>query len=256
MRSFQYGELSVGVADTPVELGEAAVDVFEQAVKEAFQEAHEITVIMSLGAAQEPFFAALKAREGIEWSRINVLHVDVYMGVPDSDPRSGGARMRRHLTDIVAPKAFYAMQGDTQPVEAELERYAELYKRLQPVICVVGIGETGHLAFIDPPADFHTNSIMVAVALSEVTRRQIAKAGIFDSPEAVPCYGLSLTIPALIAPKFVIALADEPAKAPIMKEVLEGPVSIMCPASILQTKAGACMFLSLEAASELQALHL
>jgi len=255
MRNLQYGELSVGVADTPVELGEAAVDVFEKAVKEALQDADEITVIMSLGAAQEPFFASLKARDGIEWSRINLLHVDVYMGVPDSDPRSGGARLRRHLTDIVKPKAFYPMLGDTQPVEAELERYTKLYERLQPVICIVGIGETGHLAFVDPPADFHTNSIMIAVALAEVTRGQIAKAGIFESREEVPGFGLTLTIPALIAPKTVIALVDELAKAPIMKEVLEGPVSIMCPASILQKKEDAKMFLSLEAASELEALR-
>ncbi|MCL2784451.1 MAG: 6-phosphogluconolactonase [Propionibacteriaceae bacterium] len=255
MLRLQYGELLVGVADSPEELGEAAVDVFERAVTQALLEADEITVIMSLGAAQGPLFSSLKSRTSIEWSRINVLHVDVYMGVPDKDPRSGGARMRRHLTDIVAPKAFYAMQGDTQPVEAELERYAELYERLQPCVCVVGIGETGHLAFIDPPADFTTNSIMVAVALAEGTRHQIAKAGIFDSIEEVPRYGLSLTIPALIAPKTIIALADEAAKAPIMKEVLEGPVSIMCPASILQTKVGAAMFLSREAAGELEALR-
>lgn len=251
MREQKYGELSVKVADSPEELGTEAAEVFATAIKDELAKADEITIIMALGAAQESFFAGILAREDIEWSRINVLHVDVYMGVADSDPRSGGSRLRRHLLDQVRPKAFYPMLGDTVPVEDELARYTELYQRLQPVLCIVGIGETGHLAFIDPPADFQTSSTMVAVPLAEMTRSQIAKAGIFATPDDVPRYGLSLTIPALVAPRHVIALVHEQDKAHTMKDVLEGPVSIMCPASILRTKPGAQLFLSLEAASDL-----
>lgn len=253
MREKTYGELRVNVADTPDELGIQAAEVFASAIKEELAKADEITVIMALGAAQQSFFAGILARDDIEWSRINVLHVDVYLGVADSDPRSGGARLRRTLLDTVKPKAFYPMLGDTVPVEDELARYTALYKELQPVLCVVGIGETGHLAFIDPPADFQTSSTMVAVPLAELTRNQIAKAGIFGSLDEVPRYGLSLTIPALIAPRHVIALVHELDKAHTIKDVLEGPVSIMCPASVLRTKPGAQLFLSLEAASDLDA---
>lgn len=253
MQERAYDKLTVKVADDSAELGAASAQWFADAVREELALADEITVIMALGAAQEAFFSGLIARDDIEWSRITMLHVDVYMGVGDDDPRSGGARLRRHLADIVKPKAFYPMLGDTVPVEDELARYTRIYNETNPVICVMGIGETGHLAFIDPPADFETSSIMVAVPLADLTRSQIAKAGIFASEEEVPRYGLSLSIPALVKPKHIITLVHEADKAHTIKDVLEGPVSIMCPASILRTKEGAHLFLSREAAADLAA---
>lgn len=120
----------------------------------------------------DAFYTALKARTDIEWSKITVLHVDTYMGVAESRPKSGASRMRKHLLDVVKPKAFYPMQGDYEPVEEELERYTQLYKALNPVLCVVGIGSSGHLAFNDPPADFAAKDIIRVVALNETNRRR------------------------------------------------------------------------------------
>jgi len=248
-----YGELLVGVAQNHYELGAQAAAHLAKVIQEVLAGQPEATIILSLGAAEDVFFAALMERQDIEWSRLTVLQVDAYLGIAATDPRSGAARLQRLLLDQVKPKAFHPMLGDTQPVEAELDRYTQLYHQLQPVVCVLGVGETGHLAFIDPPADFNTASTMVAVALAEKTRQQIAKAEIFHPDDAVPHFGLSLTVPALVAPKHVMALVHEADKAPVIRQALEDPVSIMCPASALRTKPGARLYLSREAAADLAA---
>jgi glucosamine-6-phosphate deaminase len=197
----------------------------------------------------------LKARSDIEWSRISVLHVDTYMGVAESRAESGASRMRRHLLDHVKPKAFFPMQGDYEPIEEELARYTKLYNELDPVLCVVGIGNSGHLAFNDPPADFDTKDIIRVVALNEATRSQIARNGIFKSVDEVPRYGLSLTMHALLRPGRVLALVHDADKAPVIKRLLEERVSFMCPASLLQKAPHAKLYLNQAAAAELTALR-
>lgn len=252
MEHRQYGKLNVGIAETGAELGETAAALFADRVRAELVGKETIGVILALGAAQDDFFRALKARTDIEWARIDVLHVDVYMGISDDDPRSGGARMRRHLTDEIKPRNFFPMLGDTVPVERELARYTEIYERVQPVLCIVGIGVTGHLAFIDPPADFGTASTVVAVELAAETRQQISDAGIFGAYDETPRYGISLTIPALLRPKTVIALAHEPSKAEAIQRMLEEPVSIMLPASKMKEHEDAHLFLGHDSAARLR----
>lgn len=253
MEELKYGELEVFVADSDVELGRAAAMQFAEAVKEELHAKSETSVIMALGAAQDSFFGALKDRDDIEWSRITVLHVDTYMGVADARPESGASRLRRHLLDEVKPKKFLPLHGDHVPVEEELARYSGILKELDPQICVVGIGDSGHLAFNDPPADFKTKEFVRVVALSEMTRKQIHHAGTFSTLEEVPRYGLSLTMYALLRPKTVLALVHEAHKARIVEEILEGPVTMMCPASLMQDRANAHLYLNKEVASLLGA---
>ncbi|WP_413737421.1 6-phosphogluconolactonase [Sodalis sp. RH21] len=253
MQQHTYGDLKVLVAATDSELGEAAAADLAAVVKAELAGKAEIAIIMALGAAQNAFFTALKARNDIEWSRITILHVDTYMGVAESRPESGASRMRKHLLDEVKPKAFYPMRGDHQPVEEELERYTRLYQTLDPVLCVVGIGSSGHLAFNDPPADFTTRDIIRVVALDETTRDQVKRAGIFQTLDEVPHYGLSLTMHALLRPGRVLALVHDADKAPVIKRLLEGPVTFMCPASLLQTAPHATLYLNQPAAAQLTA---
>lgn len=249
MQERKYGELEVSIADTHSELGTAAAQQFAEAVKTELAQKEGIGVILALGAAQEAFFGALKARDDIEWSRITVMHVDTYLGIGTDRPESGAQRMQKHLLADVQPKEFLPMRGDTEPIENEVARYTEIYNRFMPEICIVGIGESGHLAFNDPPADFDTRDITRVVLLDPTTRGQISKNGIFKSLDAVPQYGLSLTMHALLRPKTVIALVHEIDKATVVKKILEGPVTFMVPASIMQQHSNAHLYLSQEAAS-------
>jgi glucosamine-6-phosphate deaminase len=249
MRQKKYGELEVLIAQSDQELGEAAAEDLATAVKAELAKKDEIAIIMALGAAQDAFYTALKARNDIEWSKITVLHVDTYMGVAEERTESGASRMRKHLLDHVKPKDFFPMKGDHEPVEEELTRYTKLYNELEPVLCVVGIGNSGHLAFNDPPADFDTKDIIRVVFLDETTRDQVKRAGIFKTLEDVPHYGLSLTMHALLKPSRVIALVHDADKAPVIKRLLEGPVTFMCPASLLQTAPHAKLYLNEPAAA-------
>jgi glucosamine-6-phosphate deaminase len=251
MDHLKYDQLEVLVAASNTELGEAAAEDLAAVVKAALARKSEISIIMALGAAQDAFYTALRQRTDIEWSRITVLHVDTYMGVAEDRPESGASRMRKHLLDHVKPKAFLPMRGDYTPVEEELERYTRIYNDLDPVLCVMGIGDSGHLAFNDPPADFDTRDIIRVVMLDETTRNQVRKAGIFKSIEDVPRYGLSLTMYALLKPSRVLALVHEADKASVIKRVLEGPVTFMCPASLLQKQPHAKLYLNQPAASML-----
>ncbi len=251
MEILKYGELEVLVAPTDKQLGEAAAEDLASVIKEELAKKDEIAIIMALGAAQDAFYTAIKARSDIEWSRITVLHVDTYMGVAEDRVESGASRMRKHLLDEVKPKAFFPMQGDHEPVEEELERYTRLFNDLDPVLCVMGIGNSGHLAFNDPPADFDTRDIIRVVFLDETTRDQVKRAGIFQNIEDVPHYGLSLTMHALLKPRRALVLVHEEDKAETIKTLLEGPVTFMCPASILQTAPHAKLYLNQPAASKL-----
>lgn len=254
MRTLHYGRLPVAIAEDDVELGEAAAADFAEAVAEALATKDEIAVIMSLGAAQPTFFPALIARGDIDWSRITVFHVDTYLGVANDRPESGAVRLREHLLDHVRPKQFFPMRGDHEPVEEEIARYSALLEEWDPDVCVVGVGWSGHLAFCDPPADFGDSALVRAVALSPISRQQILSVGYFTALDDVPEFGLTLSMHALTKPRRVLALVHQKEKAAILKKILEGPVSIMVPASFLTTQPHARMYLGPDAASELDAV--
>jgi len=251
MQELRYGELTVRVAPDDQVLGEAAAADFAEAVRTALAAKDEIAVIMSLGAAQPTFFPALIARDDIEWSRITVFHVDTYVGVGIDRPENGAVRLREHLLDHVKPKQFFPIDGAHEPIEEEVQRYADLIDQWDPDVCVVGIGWSGHLAFCEPPADFADTALVRPVALAPVTREQILSVGYFKRLEDVPEYGITLTLRALYRPRRVLALVHQQEKADMIAKVLEGPVSIMVPASSLQTQPQAVMYLGPDAASRL-----
>lgn len=252
MRHLKYDQLRVEVASTDEELGEAAAADLASIIREELSKKSEIAIIMALGASQATFFKAIMARTDIEWSKITVLHVDTYMGVAEERPESGASRMRVNLLHHVKPKAFYPMRGDHEPVEEELARYTKLYNELDPVLCVMGIGNSGHLAFNDPPADFDTKDIIRVVILDEATRKQIDSRGYFKTFDDVPHYGLSLTMHALLKPSRALVLVHEPEKANIVKKILEGPITFMCPATILRNAPHAIVYTNETIAEKLE----
>lgn len=246
-----YGQLNTVIVQDDAELGREAAEQFAAAVNAELSTKSETAVILALGASQLPFFAALKERSDIDWSRITVFHVDTYMGVSSDVPHSGASRLRRQLLDDVHPKQFYPLEGDRVPVEDELVRYSQLLAQHDPQVCLVGIGDTGHLAFNDPPADFTTPDLVQVVPLAEETRLQISKAGIFPSVEETPRYGLTLTMPALMRPRTVMALVTSAHKAELVRRVVEEPVSVMMPASFMQNFPNAWLYLTRGAAGAL-----
>ena len=175
--------------------------------------------------------------------------MDEYLGMSERHPESFARYIRERLVNFVHPATFYPILADSPDASAEMKRYAELLTKFPPDLCVLGIGENGHLAFNDPPADFETKEILKIVTLDQKCRMQQVNEGHFPTIEQVPRQALTLTVPALLSAKHVLAVVPEARKAAAVKTALEGPLTPQCPASILRTKPNVVMYLDRESAS-------
>jgi glucosamine-6-phosphate deaminase len=239
----RYGQLPVATYPSSDALGAAAADEFATAVGDALRSRPTVAVILATGNSQLPFFAALRNRSDIDWSRIDVFHMDEYVGMSPDHPASFRRYLHEQLVDVVGPRGFHGMRGDADDPQEEIDRYSDLLDGYEPLVCVLGIGENAHLAFNDPPADFTTGKLVHLVKLDEQCRRQQWTEGHFPTLDAVPNRALSLTVPALLRPSHVFALVPEKRKAEAVRSALEGPITPQCPASILQETPHAKLFL-------------
>lgn len=249
MQTAHRSDLEVTILDTNAELGERAAAEFAAAVRSELTERAEIAVILATGNSQFSFTEALRDRSDIEWGRIIVLHMDEYLGMDASHPASFRRWMHERIVEPLRPARFEGIQGDADSVEDELQRYTALLRELEPAICVMGIGENGHLAFNDPPADFDTPELIRVVEMDEISRRQQVGEGHFPSLAETPTHALTLTIPALLAPRHVLVLTPEARKAEAVRRALQGEIGADCPASILRTQPQAKLFLDRESAA-------
>jgi glucosamine-6-phosphate deaminase len=183
---------------------------------------------------------------------VTIFHMDEYLGMPEEHPASFRRYIQEKLAGPVAARQFYGIQGDAADVAAEAERYTRLLGAHHPVACVLGIGESGHLAFNDPPANFAATPTMITVTLAESARRQQVGEGHFRSLAEVPAQ--ALTIPALLAPPHVLGVVSEARRAEAVQRALEGPVTPECPASILRTRSNVRLYLDRDSASRLAGL--
>ena len=253
LRTATCGALRVVIAPSDAALGEAAAEQFSAEVRRHLADRGEIAVILATGNSQLSFIRALVRRDDIDWSRVTVLHMDEYRGMDESHPASFRRWMQEKLLAHVAPKEFHGLRGDAPSVGEELERYGALVRDLDPAICVMGIGENGHLAFNDPPADLDTEELIHVVELDDACRRQQVGEGHFASVDQTPAEALSLTVHALLRPATVLVLTPESRKADAVRAALLGPVTPDCPASVLQQAAHATLYLDPESAAQLPA---
>jgi glucosamine-6-phosphate deaminase len=180
--------------------------------------------------------------------------MDEYLGISGNHPASFRRYMREKVEALVKPGAFHFLDGEALEPLDECDRYTRLLKA-QPIdLCCLGVGENGHLAFNDPPvARFDDPHWVKLVKLDDDCKMQQVKEAHFPDLNSVPPYALTLTIPALISAARIICLAPEKRKAVPVKNALEGPLSTLCPASILRTQAQATMLLDLDSSALLSA---
>ena len=247
-----YDRMQVLIYDSNEATGAAAAGDMGQILQSTIDESGEASIILATGNSQLSFIRALRVNRDIAWDKVIIFHMDEYLGMAEQHPASFRRYLREKIVDWVYPRTFYGIQGDAQDIEGELARYSALLKEHQPVACVLGIGENGHLAFNDPPADFNTDKIIHIVTLDEVNRKQQVEEGHFATLDEVPRQAITLTVPALLAPPQVLVVVPEARKSPAVKAALEGPVTPLCPASILRTQRHVKLYLDRESASLLQ----
>jgi glucosamine-6-phosphate deaminase len=249
VKSVYYNKMPVKVFETNQALGVAAACDVAKILKDYIADHDRAAVIFATGNSQLSFFDALVGLEGILWDKVTIFHMDEYLGMESSHPASFRRFIQEKLADFVHPGRFYGIAGETSDIQAELVRYDSLLQDYQPVACVLGIGENGHLAFNDPPADFKTENNIQVVRLAQSARRQQVGEGHFASLEDVPKQAITLTIPALLRTPHVLAVVPEKRKAPAVKAALQGPISPACPASILRLQEHVTLYLDQESAS-------
>ncbi len=251
MRITHYDKIRVEIHDSMDAAGEAAAANLATILRETVAAQGKAAIIVATGNSQLSFLKALRERKDIAWDKITVFHMDEYLGMSDRHPASFRGYLRRNLVDHVQPRAFHGIAGDSPDVQAEMARYADLLVQHAPIACVLGIGENGHIAFNDPPADFTTDKLIQVVSLAEAARRQQVGEGYFAGLDEVPRQAVSLTVPMLLRPSRVLAVVPEARKAAAVKSALQGPVSPNCPASILRTCSQVSMYLDPESAARL-----
>lgn len=243
LKTWQADALTVRQFANAADLVTAAAQEAHQQLQSALSARGSAAAILATGNSQLQFLDTLIGLGGIDWSQVTLFHMDEYLGIPASHPGSFRYYLRQKVETRVKPRVFHYIAGDALEPIRECERYEALLRQ-QPIdLCCLGVGENGHLAFNDPPvANFRDERWVKIVALDETNRKQQAGYGYFPSIETVPQYGLTLTMPALLAADRVLCLAPEKRKAVPVRDALKGPISPACPASGLRERAGAMLF--------------
>ena len=252
-RSFRADELNVYVYESRPKMGHAAAAEIAAEIRRAILDRGKAVVILASAPSQNEFLASLAEAPDIDWSRVTAFHLDEYLEMDDRAPQSFRRFLIERLVNKVPLGQFHGLRGDAPDGAAEAKRYAELLKENPPDFAVLGIGENGHLAFIDPPfCDFNDPEPVKVVQLDEVCRNQQVNDGAFASLHEVPKDALSLTIPTLMARPKLFAIAPGPAKRQAIKNTVEGPIGTSCPASVLRTHPNAHLFIDVVAAEYLE----
>jgi glucosamine-6-phosphate deaminase len=201
-------------------------------------------VIFASAPSQNEFLAALREEPGIDWPRVTAFHLDEYVGLAPDHPASFRRFLVDRLFSHVEVASFHGLDGQAEDLGAECGRYAALLRAAGPSLAVLGVGENGHLAFIDPPVcDFAEPLDVRVVELDAACRRQQVNDGCFPSLEEVPRTALSLTVPFLLRVPRAVAIVPGPAKRAAITAAVLGPVTTACPASILRRHPDATLFL-------------
>ncbi|SRR6266496_479165 len=236
-------------------LGTHAAEQAAASLRHAIQRRGKARIIAATGAAQFEFLEVLTRLPGIDWSKVEMFHLDEYVGIPESHPASFRRFLRERLIEKAGITHFHLLNGDDNP--AEVIRVVGQALKSAPVdIAFVGIGENGHLAFNDPPADFETEEPYLLVKLDEVCRRQQMGEGWFRSLSEVPERAISMSVRQVLKAKEIICIVPDARKANAVKACLEGEISPMAPASILRTHANTTLYLDHHSSALLSAATL
>jgi glucosamine-6-phosphate deaminase len=237
------GGPEVTVLPDTAAMASAAADRAAQVLGQAVDSRGVAHAMFATGNSQIAFVESLVARTDVPWSDIVIFHMDEYVGVGPDHPAGFRRWIRERITEPARPRTAHYLDG-LAPPDRECARYAGLLARLPLDLCCLGIGENGHLAFNDPPvADFEDPLDVKVVELDAACRRQQVNEGHFASEADVPTRAMTVTIPALLRARRVLAIVPEARKAEPVRRALEGPVDHACPASVLQRTPHATVFL-------------
>ena len=229
-------------------LAQAAASKAASLMLEAISRRGIARIIAATGASQFEFLDALTRTPDIDWGRVEMFHLDEYVGMSESAPASFCRYLRERLINRVGLKRYHLLDGMDDPA-AVIKRVSEEIRKAEIDVAFAGVGENGHLAFNDPPADFETDEAYMVVNLDEDCRRQQLGEGWFPTLADVPRQALSMTIRQLMKAEHILCIVPDARKAKAVKACFGGEVSPLAPASILQRHPSAIIYLDQESSA-------
>ena len=248
--------MKIIVSNDHYELGKAAGQEAANLIRSAIEKSCQANVILATGTSQFETLNQLITEKDIDWSKVVMFHLDEYIGLPITEPASFRKYLKeRFLAKVPALKASYLINGEADP-EEERRRLKSIIEQHPIDVALVGIGENGHLAFNDPPADFDTEEPYLIVDLDEKCRMQQFGEGWFKSVDDVPSQAISMSVKQIMKSKHIICSVPDSRKAQAVRDSLEQPVSNLFPASILQLHPSCSFYLDKSSATLLSAKSL
>lgn len=230
------------VFEDKLALSRAAAEQAAVALRRAIQDHRRARIIVATGASQLEFLDALARKESIDWQRVEMFHLDEYLGLPITHPASFRKYLLDHFICKTGITQYHLLDGNGDPREV-IFRAGESLNSAPIDIAFVGIGENGHLAFNDPPADFQTEEPYLIVNLDEACRRQQVGEGWFADISEVPRQAISMSVRQIMKAREIIVVVPEARKAQAAKLCFEGEISPLAPGSILRSHANAAVYL-------------
>jgi glucosamine-6-phosphate deaminase len=229
-------------------LGKAAAEQAASAIRLAVRDRGQARIIAATAASQLEFLDALIHEPDIDWARVEAFHLDEYIGLPITHPGSFRKMLLEQLIQKTGIVKYHLLDGDGDAPEV-VRRVGKVLASAPIDIAFLGIGENGHLAFNDPPADFETEDPYLIVNLDEACRRQQVGEAWFADLSQVPTQAISMSVRQILKAKEILAVVPDTRKAPAVKACFEGEISPMAPASILRTHPNATVYLDKNSAA-------
>jgi glucosamine-6-phosphate deaminase len=240
--------MRVSVFPDRLTLARAAARDAASRIRAALAAFGQARIVAATGTSQMAFLDQLTREPDLDWSKVELFHLDEYVGLPDDHPASFRKYLRERLIQPAGIVRFHLIDGRGDPKAVCEDLGRKLAAR--PIdVAFVGIGENGHLAFNDPPADFETERPYIIVRLDDACRRQQVGEGWFAEIGDVPARAITMSIRQILKARAIVAVVPESRKAAAVRMCVEGDVSPMAPASILRTHEDTTLFLDAESAS-------
>jgi len=244
-------QLAVKSYSTREEMGKAVGMEVADLLRKLLASQRRVNVVFAAAPSQNEFLETLSGEQGIDWSRVTAMHMDEYIGLSPEAPQRFGNYLREHIFCKVNPGAVHYLDGNAKDLEEECVRYANVLRENPVDVVCAGIGENGHLAFNDPGvADFLDTALVKIVELNQTCRQQQVNDGCFEEISEVPKHALTLTIPALMASRWVHCTVPGPTKAEAIKLTLNSSITDDVPATILRVHPRANLYIDADSASK------
>jgi len=237
------------VFNDKVSLGKAAAEQAATAIRRAIAERGQARIIAATATSQLEFLDALTKAEGIDWRKVEVFHLDEYIGLPVTHPGSFRKMLLEQLVRKTGIAKYHLLDGDAPDPSAVVRRVGKDLASAPIDIAFLGIGENGHIAFNDPPADFQTEEPYIIVKLDEACRRQQVGEAWFADISQVPTEAISMSPRQILKAREILAVVPDTRKAQAVKSCFEGKICPLAPASILRTHHNATVYLDKKSAS-------